>query len=130
MKQHFLLLIIAHCLLCLSSIHGQDDLSWASKEKTSFKPEVHHPNIKSVSLFAANPEIVTPVGIAVAPDGRVFVQENHTHKRDSSYHGPKRTGFLFLKTKTRTVSPRTDRSSTKATRLARTCCLGPMDIFM
>ena len=76
--------------------HAQDDLSWASTEKTTFTPEVHHPNIKSVSLFAANPQIVTPVGIAVAPDGRVFVQENHTHKRNSSYEGPETDRVLVF----------------------------------
>lgn len=61
---------------------------WASTEKTGFKPTVHHSNIADVSLFAQNPEIATPVGIAVAPDGRVFVQENHTHKRNKNYKGP------------------------------------------
>lgn len=52
------------------------------------KLESHHPNIKSIELFAENPDIVTPIGIAVAPDGRVFVQENHTHKRKANYTGP------------------------------------------
>lgn len=51
-------------------------------------PEAHHPDIESISLFAANPDIVTPIGIAVARDGRVFVQENHTHKRKKDYVGP------------------------------------------
>ena len=41
-------------------------------------PTIHHPNIKDVTLVAQNPQIVTPVGIAVAPDGRVFVQEKTT----------------------------------------------------
>ncbi|MDF1660076.1 MAG: hypothetical protein P1U58_20855, partial [Verrucomicrobiales bacterium] len=39
---------------------------------------IHHPNIEAVTLFAESPDIVTPTGIAVAPDGRIFVQENHT----------------------------------------------------
>ncbi|MEO1526656.1 MAG: cytochrome C, partial [Planctomycetota bacterium] len=60
-----------------------------ASKTTSFTPKLHHPNLAGIKLFAENPEIVTPVGIAVAPDGRVFVQENHTHKRTSSYTGPK-----------------------------------------
>ena len=46
---------------------------------------MHHANIKAVTRFAQNPLIVMPVGIAVAPDGRVFVQKNHTHKRTKEY---------------------------------------------
>ncbi len=49
---------------------------------------IHHPNIAEVTLFAESPDIVTPTGIAVAPDGRVFVQENHTHHRPEDYEGP------------------------------------------
>lgn len=67
---------------------AQNENSWASNEQTSFKPKVHHPDVAGITLFAQNPEIVTPVGVAVAPDGRVFVQENHTHKRNSNYKGP------------------------------------------
>ncbi|MDF1861224.1 MAG: hypothetical protein P1U87_13490 [Verrucomicrobiales bacterium] len=49
---------------------------------------LHHPNIAGVTLFAENPDIVTPTGIAVAPDGRIFVMENHTHQRPNDYEGP------------------------------------------
>ena len=76
--------------------YAQNDTSWASTEKTTFTPEIHHPNIKGVWLFASNPQIVTPVGIAVAPDGRVFVQENHTHKRNSDYKGPETDRILVF----------------------------------
>lgn len=51
---------------------------------------IHHPNIDEVTLFAGTPDIVTPTGIAVAPDGRVFVQENHTHQRPEDYVGPEK----------------------------------------
>lgn len=51
-------------------------------------PTAHHPNIAKITLFAQDPDIATPTGIAVAPDGRVFVQENHTHQRAQSYGGP------------------------------------------
>ncbi|MEO1617614.1 MAG: PVC-type heme-binding CxxCH protein [Planctomycetota bacterium] len=88
-----LVLLASRCAL------AQDDLSWASSDKTTFTPNVHHPNIKGVTLFAQNPEIVTPVGIAVAPDGRVFVQENHTHKRNSGYKGPMTDRILVFEDK-------------------------------
>lgn len=83
-------------LLSVNVTNGQDDNSWASNDKTTFTSEIHHPNIAGVTLFAQNPEIVTPVGVAVAPDGRVFVQENHTHKRDSDYQGPETDRILVF----------------------------------
>tara|TARA_B100001093_G_scaffold89946_2_gene81973 strand:- start:1349 stop:3823 length:2475 start_codon:yes stop_codon:yes gene_type:complete len=55
-----------------------------------------HPDVANVSIFAQDPEIVTPVGIAVAPDGRVFVQENHTHKRGKNYIGPSKDRILIF----------------------------------
>jgi glucose/arabinose dehydrogenase len=58
--------------------------------------EAHHPSIEEITLFAANPEIVTPIGVAVAPDGRVFVQENHTHKRAKDYGGPEKDRILVF----------------------------------
>lgn len=64
--------------------------------QTDFIPKAHHPNIAGITLFAENPDIMTPVGVAVAPDGRVFVQENHTHKRNSNYDGPKTDRILLF----------------------------------
>ena len=72
----------------ITAANAQGDDSWASTAKTTFTPEIHYPNIASITLFAQNPDIVTPVGVAVGPDGRVFVQENQTHKRNSGYEGP------------------------------------------
>ncbi|MDE0865269.1 MAG: c-type cytochrome [Rubripirellula sp.] len=83
-------------ILATSFASAQDDKSWASNQKTTFTPEIHHPNIAGVTLFAQNPDIVTPVGVAVAPDGRVFVQENHTHKRNSDYEGPETDRILVF----------------------------------
>ena len=87
---------LATLLIACNVADAQIKNSWASTEKTKFTPKIHHPNVKSVSLFAQNPDIVTPVGIAVAPDGRVFVQENHTHKRNSDYKGPKTDRILVF----------------------------------
>ena len=43
-----------------------------------------------VSLYAADPDIVTPIGAAVDPRGRLFVLESHTHLRPTTYTGPQR----------------------------------------
>lgn len=67
-----------------------------SSAETDFVPTIHDPNVASVTLFAENPDIVTPIGVAVAPDGRVFVQENHTHKRTSNYDGPATDRILIF----------------------------------
>lgn len=67
-----------------------------STEKCKEFPTPHHENIKSITLFAQNPDILTPVGIALAPNGRVFVQENNTHKRTASYKGPKTDRILVF----------------------------------
>jgi len=42
-----------------------------------------------VELVAAEPEIVTPTGVAVDERGRIFVIENQTHQRPADYKGPK-----------------------------------------
>ncbi len=41
-----------------------------------------------IELFAADPEIVTPCGLAVDARGRVLVVESHTHFRPENYQGP------------------------------------------
>ena len=65
-------------------------------ESAEFSPAIRHRNIQSITLFAENPDIVTPVGIAIAPDGRVFVQENHTHQRPAGYEGPETDRILIF----------------------------------
>jgi len=96
MKNFFTFLVM--CIGCSSSpvLFSQDESTSASSEKTIFIPTIHHRNIKAITLFAQNPQIVTPVGIAVAPDGRVFVQENHTHKRTKEYRGPETDRILIF----------------------------------
>lgn len=96
MKNFFTFLVICiSCSYCLV-LFSQDESTSASSEETVFIPTIHHSNIKAVTLFAQNPQIVTPVGIAVAPDGRVFVQENHTHKRTKEYKGPETDRILIF----------------------------------
>ncbi len=50
-------------------------------------PAVLDPSLK-IELIAAEPEINTPVGIAVDKKGRVFVIENNTHQVQPEYKGP------------------------------------------
>ncbi|MFO0875814.1 MAG: PVC-type heme-binding CxxCH protein [Gemmataceae bacterium] len=42
-----------------------------------------------LELVAEQPQIVTPTGLAVDEQGRVWVVENNTHQRGSDYKGPK-----------------------------------------
>ncbi|WP_237143998.1 DUF7133 domain-containing protein [Pontibacter pamirensis] len=42
----------------------------------------------ALTLFAENPDIVTPIGIAVDSLDRVFVLESHTHLPPKDYAGP------------------------------------------
>src|SRR5947209_13490424 len=41
-----------------------------------------------VELVAKEPDILTPTGIAVDEQGRVWVIENNTHERPANYQGP------------------------------------------
>lgn len=43
----------------------------------------------TLRLFAENPQIVTPIGIAVDSLDRLFVLESHTHLPPAGYQGPK-----------------------------------------
>ncbi len=50
-------------------------------------PTVHDPRLK-IELVAAEPDLVTPTGLAVDARGRVLVVECHTHFRPPDYDGP------------------------------------------
>lgn len=45
---------------------------------------------KEVSLFAKDPDIVTPVGMAIDEADRIYVIESHTHGPPKDYTGPDR----------------------------------------
>ena len=49
-----------------------------------------------IQLIAAEPEVVTPTGIAVDERGRVLVIESHTHFRPENYQGPPADRILLL----------------------------------
>jgi putative membrane-bound dehydrogenase-like protein len=42
-----------------------------------------------MSVFASNPQVMTPIGIAVDGRDRVFVLESHTHLQPAGYPGPR-----------------------------------------
>ena len=50
-------------------------------------PRVTDPRL-TIELFAAEPDIVTPTGLAV-DGGRVLAVESHTHFRPDDYAGPR-----------------------------------------
>ncbi|HWE03337.1 MAG TPA: PVC-type heme-binding CxxCH protein [Tepidisphaeraceae bacterium] len=50
-------------------------------------PTSTDPSVK-VTLFAAEPDIVTPIGATVGAHGRLFVIESNTHFRQKNYKGP------------------------------------------
>jgi putative membrane-bound dehydrogenase-like protein len=49
-----------------------------------------------LQLVAAEPDVVTPTGIAVDAQGRVLVIESHTHFRPKDYQGPPADRILLL----------------------------------
>jgi hypothetical protein len=51
-------------------------------------PKVLDPDLR-LELFAAEPDIVTPVGIAIDKKHRIFVVESHTHFPKKDYPGAK-----------------------------------------
>ena len=61
-------------------------LSCAQAERIE-APKAADPAIV-VELVAAEPRIVTPVGLTVDDQGRVIVVESHTHFRPENYEGP------------------------------------------
>src|SRR5437867_4707564 len=51
-------------------------------------PTVNDPQLR-LQLLAAEPDIVTPIGIAIDSRERIFVIESHTHFPKKDYPGPK-----------------------------------------
>jgi putative membrane-bound dehydrogenase-like protein len=49
-----------------------------------------------LTLFAADPAIVTPIGIAIDSLDRIFVLESHTHLPPAGYGGPKSDRIKLL----------------------------------
>jgi putative membrane-bound dehydrogenase-like protein len=58
-------------------------------------PKVHDDRLE-ISLFAIDPQVTTPTGIAVDEKGIVFVVENNTHFRPKEYHRPELDRILTM----------------------------------
>ncbi len=59
----------------------------ATPETKVAVPKVSDPRLE-FTLVASEPQIVTPIGIAVDKRNRLFVVESHTHHRPGNYRGP------------------------------------------
>lgn len=70
-------------MLLMSSCHGNK----FSEPVAEGHPVVLDERL-TLSLFAEDPDIVTPIGIAVDSMGRVYVLESHTHSPPKGYAGP------------------------------------------
>ena len=73
-------------LLCISAL-----LSAASQAASD--TAIEYPTLSDerlqITLYAADPDIVTPIGAAVDDQGRFYVIESHTHNPPRNYVGPK-----------------------------------------
>ena len=72
-------------LLCLSAA--------AATPLAAAETAIEYPRLRDerlqITLYAADPDIVTPIGAAVDAAGRLYVIECHTHNPPSDYDGPK-----------------------------------------
>jgi len=53
----------------------------------SDRPRVEDPRLR-LQLVAEDPDIVTPIGLAIDAKDQLFVLESHTHQRPADYDGP------------------------------------------
>lgn len=79
LSQMNLLIVMIFCCSCSSS-KLTDDIATGL-------PQVYDERLE-LSLFAENPDIVTPIGIAIDDLDRIFVLESHTHLPPADYNGP------------------------------------------
>ncbi len=75
---HFLWLVFL--LIGLTACNNQE-------EPTSYNLEIKDPSLK-VELIAEQPEIMTPVGLAIDRNDHIYLLESHTHSPSSDYEGP------------------------------------------
>lgn len=83
------------CRMCLFVIIGGTlPPAWAGPESGD-APKALDPAIE-VTLFAASPDIVHPIGVAFDRQGRLLVIESHTHFRPDGYQGPRHDRVRML----------------------------------
>ena len=59
------------------------------------RPQSTDPDVV-IELFAEQPQLVTPTGLAIDDKGRVFVAESHSHFRPDDYDGPPADRIVIL----------------------------------
>jgi len=81
----FVLCLIAHSLC-----------SWAQEaDKTAPNVTILQPGVQ-LTLLAEHPDLVTPTGIDLDPQGNLWVVACHTHFRPASYQGPENDEILVF----------------------------------
>jgi len=99
---------VAAGLVAVMVIAGALACGVGSSGRTRFPqpggPAVHDERLE-LTLFASEPDIVTPIGIAVDASDRVFVLESHTHLQASDYPGPKSDRVKILVDRNRDGTP-------------------------
>jgi putative membrane-bound dehydrogenase-like protein len=84
-----------------------------------------------LELVAREPEIVTPTGLAVDEQGRIWVIENHTHQRPPTYKGPATDRILVFENFDAAGKPRNSRIFADGFRNAMGLALGEGgDVFL
>lgn len=81
-------------LLLMAPAWGQNGNGGTSKEKID-PPTVADSALK-VDLFASDPLLRTPIGLAFTQDGKLLVIESNTHFRPPGYQGPEHDRILWL----------------------------------
>lgn len=74
--------------LALAALSGCARNESAASSPVAGAPVVQDERLE-LSLLASDPEIQTPIGIAIDRQDRIFVLESHTHSPGSEYRGPK-----------------------------------------
>ena len=65
-------------------------------DATPVPPQLQAADGVQLTLIAQHPQVVTPTGIDVDAQGRVFVVSSHTHFRPDDYVGPKHDEVIVL----------------------------------
>src|SRR6476620_7248590 len=66
-----------------------------TRSATIEPPKAVEPGVK-ISLYAAEPDVVTPIGATVDAHGRLLVVESNTHFRPKNYKGRAADRILML----------------------------------
>ena len=90
---HFVILCLFLIQFRCSEISNIDSVSIKTNQTKINSLEVkNRPKVNiegaSISLLVREPDIVTPTGLVVDSQDRIWVIENHTHARNKDYTGP------------------------------------------